>query len=129
MIRPLSRYRWLAGAALMLASAAAVAAQPAQQPSGAMQGFTPKNDQPVKITANTLEVRDKIRQATFMGDVKLVQGDTTVSCRTLVVFYEDNQAQPAAKKQKGAAPPPPEAQPAQKGGSQQIKRAECKGDV
>lgn len=119
MIRPVSRSRWLAGAALMLASAAAVAAQPAQQPSGAMQGFSANRDQPVKITANSLEVRDKIRQATFMGDVKLVQGDTNISCKTLVVFYEDAQAK------KKAAP----AEPQQGGASQQIKRAECKGDV
>lgn len=125
MIRLLPRSRWLAGAALMFASAAAVAAQPAapaQQPSGAMQGFSANKDQPVKITANSLEVRDKIRQATFMGDVKLVQGDTNIACKTLIVFYEDA---PAAKK--GA--PPPDAQAQKGGGSQQIKRAECKGDV
>ena len=118
-----SRSRWLAGAALMFVSAAAVAAQPAaQQPSGAMQGFSANRDQPVKITANSLEVRDKIRQATFMGDVKLVQGDTNISCRTLVVFYEDAQA---GNKKKAA---PAEGQQ-QGGASQQIKRAECKGDV
>jgi lipopolysaccharide export system protein LptA len=117
---------WLTGAVLMFACAAAVAAQPqAQQPSGTMQGFTPNRDQPVKITANTLEVRDKIHQATFSGDVKLVQGETTVTCRALVVFYEDAQGQPAAKK--GA--PPADGQQAQKGASQQIKRAEAKGDV
>src|SRR5262249_18460881 len=117
--------RWVAGAALMFASAAAVAAQPAQpaqQPSGAMQGFSANKDQPVKITANSLEVRDKIRQATFMGDVKLVQGDTNVACKTLVVFYEDA---PSANKKKAA---PVEGQQ-QGGASQQIKRAECKGDV
>jgi len=120
----LPRSRWLAGAALMFASAAAVAAQPAaQQPSGAMQGFSANKDQPVKITANSLEVRDKIRQATFMGDVKLVQGDTNVSCKTLVVFYEDTATTGNKKK---AAP----AEGQQQGGaSQQIKRAECKGDV
>jgi len=120
-----SASRWLAGAALMLACAAAVAAQPAgqaQQPSGAMQGVSMNRDQPVKITSNSLEVRDKIRQATFLGDVKLVQGDTTVTCKALVVFYEDA---PAANTKKGGAP---DAQ-AQKGASQQIKRAEAKGDV
>ena len=122
MIGLVSRSRWLTGAALMFVSAAAVAAQPAQQPSGAMQGFSANKDQPVKITANSLEVRDKIRQATFMGDVKLVQGDTNISCRTLVVFYEDAQA---GNKKKAA---PAEGQQ-QGGASQQIKRAECKGDV
>jgi lipopolysaccharide export system protein LptA len=124
-----SASKWFASAALMFACAAAVAAQPAgpaqpagqaQQPSGAMQGFSANRDQPVKITSNSLEVRDKIHQATFLGDVKLVQGDTTITCKALLVFYED-----ASVAKKGAAP---DVQ-AQKGSNQQIKRAECKGDV
>ena len=40
-----------------------------------MQGLSLNRDQPVKIEANTLEVRDKQRQATFSGKVKLTQGD------------------------------------------------------
>src|SRR5882724_470906 len=129
MIKLFSASRWLAGAALMFACAAAAAqpAKQAQQPSGAMQGFSANRDQPVRITADTLEVRDKIHQATFMGDVKLVQGETTISCKALVVFYEDNSA-PAPKK--GAAPPVQAQKPAGQGsGGQQIKRAECKGNV
>jgi lipopolysaccharide export system protein LptA len=130
MIRLLSAVKWFASVALMFTCAAAVAAQPAapaqpagqaQQPSGAMQGFSTNRDQPVKITSNSLEVRDKIRQATFLGDVKLVQGDTTIACRALVVFYDD----PPVAAKKGAAPDPQQAQKS----SQQIKRAECKGDV
>jgi lipopolysaccharide export system protein LptA len=110
----------LAGAGLALACALAATAQPAgQAQQSSMQGFSMNRDQPVRIEANTLEVRDKSRQATFSGDVKLTQGETTLKCRALVVFYEDA---PAAKK--GA----PAAQ-AQKGSSQQIKRAEAKGDV
>jgi lipopolysaccharide export system protein LptA len=105
----------------MLACALAATAQPgAPQGQSSMQGFSMNRDQPVRIESNTLEVRDKIRQATFIGDVKLTQGDTTLKCRTLVVFYEDT---PAAKKGGAGAPQ------AQKGSSQQIKRAEAKGDV
>jgi lipopolysaccharide export system protein LptA len=78
----------------------------------------------VRIVSNTLEVRDKIRQATFAGDVKLTQGDTLIKCKVLVVFYEDT----AAPTKKGAPPPATAAaQPAQK--NQRIKRAEFKGDV
>lgn len=118
----------LAGLAFALAAAMAAAAQPAQkdqQPSGAMQGFQVNRDQPVKIESDALEVRDKSHQATFIGKVKLVQGDTTIQCKMLVIFYEDSSA-PAPKKG---------AQTAQKGGAlgggggQQIKRAEAKGDV
>jgi lipopolysaccharide export system protein LptA len=122
----------LAGLAFALAAAMAAAAQPApkeqpaqkeQQPSGAMQGFQVNRDQPVKIESDALEVRDKSHQATFIGKVKLVQGETTIQCKMLVIFYEDSSA-PAPKKG---------AQTAQKGGAlgggQQIKRAEAKGDV
>ena len=115
----------LAGLAFALAAAMAAAAQPAQkdQPSGAMQGFQVNRDQPVKIESDALEVRDKTHQATFIGKVKLVQGETTIQCKMLVIFYEDSSA-PAPKKG---------AQTAQKGGAvgggQQIKRAEAKGDV
>jgi lipopolysaccharide export system protein LptA len=123
----------LAGLALALAASVAVAQQPAQeQSSGPMQGLSMNRDQPVKIESNTLEVRDKIRQATFTGDVKLTQGDTILKCKVLVVFYEDTAM--ASSSKKGA--PAQGAPQAQKGGGglggsggQQIKRAEAKGDV
>ena len=102
------------------------AAQPGQQSGGAMQGIQLNRDQPVKIESDALEVRDKSRQATFMGNVKLTQGDTILQCRTLVIFYEDNAAAP----QKKSAPAPAAAAKGGAGpGTQQIKRAEAKGDV
>jgi lipopolysaccharide export system protein LptA len=127
-----------AGVALVLGAAIAAAAQPAQkdQPGGALQGMQLNRDQPVKIEADSLEVRDKSQQATFIGKVKLTQGDTILQCARLVIFYEDGSAAPAQKKgspptaQKGAPAPA-----AQKGGGglggggQQIKRAEARGDV
>ena len=112
---------------LTLACALGAAAQPAgqaQQPAPATQGLSMESDQPVRIESNTLEVRDKIRQATFAGDVKLTQGDTIIKCKVLVVFYEDT----AAPAKKAAPPATAGGQPAQKN-SQKIKRAECKGDV
>jgi len=115
------------GLALAFGAAIAAAAQPAQkdQPGGAMQGLQLNRDQPVKIESDSLEVRDKSQQATFIGKVKLTQGDTILQCQRLVIFYEDGSAKPAPKK---GAPT------AQKGGGglgggQQIKRAEAKGDV
>ena len=44
-------------------------------------------DQPIQIDAATLEVHDKEKMATFSGDVQVVQGDTTIKCQSLVVFY------------------------------------------
>jgi lipopolysaccharide export system protein LptA len=133
--------RWVrratvAGAGLSLtaslAVAAQLAAQPAQQPSGAMQGFQINRDQPVKIESLTLEVRDKQHQATFAGNVKLTQGDTTIQCKSLVVLYEDTVAAPAATAKGAPAPAVPTqkaATPGFGGGNQQIKRVEAKGDV
>jgi lipopolysaccharide export system protein LptA len=125
------------GAGFSLAASLAVAAQPAPQPAqqstGAMQGFQINRDQPVKIESLTLEVRDKQHQATFAGNVKLTQGDTTIQCKSLVVFYEDSAPPAPAASAKGAPAPAATAQkaatPGFGGGNQQIKRVEARGDV
>src|SRR5438046_3395084 len=54
----------------------------------AMQGFSQNRDQPIQIEAAALEMRDKKKEATFTGNVKVVQGDTTLTSKILVVFYE-----------------------------------------
>jgi len=92
-------------------------------PPNALQGFSQNRDQPVKIEAASLEVRDKDKIATFSGDVKVQQGDTGLRCKSLVVFYEQDGKD-------GAAPantmPAADAGP---GGEQRIKRLEAKGSV
>lgn len=84
----------------------------------ALQGFSQNRNEPVKIEASTLEVRDKDKVATFLGDVKVTQGDTTMTCKSLLVFYEQEN-QPGTMK---AADPGP-------GGQQAIKRLEARGGV
>jgi lipopolysaccharide export system protein LptA len=117
--------------ALALSGAAHAQPQPASKgPPNALQGFSQNRDQPVHIEAATLEVRDKDKQATFSGNVKVVQGDTGLRCKSLVVFYEqgDEDADKSAKaadkagKSMTAATPGP-------GGAQKIKRLEARGDV
>lgn len=117
----------LASLALSVAAGAQPAPQPAQQSGSAMQGIQLNRDQPVKIESDALEVRDKQRQATFMGNVKLTQGETILQCKTLVIFYEDTAAAPAASKK--GAPATAQKQGVGTGSGQQIKRAEAKGDV
>jgi lipopolysaccharide export system protein LptA len=39
----------------------------------AMQGFSQNRDQPIQIEAATLEMRDKKKEATFAGNVKVVR--------------------------------------------------------
>ncbi len=103
----------------------------------AMQGFSQNRDQPIQIEAATLEMRDKKKEATFSGNVKVVQGDTTMTSKTLVVFYEQAAAAPATPapaplKGTKAAPAPnaplPAAAPGP-GGSSNIRRLEAKGSV
>src|ERR687888_478569 len=78
----------------------------------AMRGFSQTRDKPIQIEAASLEVRDKAKEATFAGNVKVVQGDTTMTSKTLVVFYDqsappDQQQQPPQQpKQKSAKAAP-----------------------
>jgi len=119
------------GVALM-ATGAAIAQSTMQDVPNAMQGFSQNRDQPIQIEAASLEMRDKKKEATFAGNVKVIQGDTTMTSKTLVVFYDsgggDKPAapQPAAKGTKGA--PMQSAQPGP-GGSSSIKRLEARGNV
>src|SRR5215470_8306808 len=69
-----------------------VSALAQQGPSNPLQGFSTNRDKPVNIKAASLEVRDKEKVATFSGDVHVVQGDTDMRCKTLVVYYEESAA-------------------------------------
>jgi len=115
-------------AAVAVAGIAGIATLHAQQPSGppnALQGFSQNRDKPIKINSATLEVRDKDKMATFAGDVHLVQGDTTLRSKTLVVFYDDDAASKPAAPSAGAT----QAGTQQNQQNQQIKRVEAKGNV
>jgi lipopolysaccharide export system protein LptA len=88
----------------------------------AMQGFSQNRDKPIQIDAATLEMRDKDKAATFSGDVKVVQGDTTMRCKTLVVFYDNDQSASGAKPAMKSATPGPT-------GSSSIRKLEARGGV
>jgi lipopolysaccharide export system protein LptA len=111
--------------AAMLVLGMPVAAAAQNQVQGALQGQN--NGQPIHIEAMTLEIRDKDKTATFSGNVRVVQGDTTMRCRTLVVFYGPEEG---AGVTKAAAPTSTESQAAPgmpQGGN--FRRAEARGDV
>ena len=117
---------------VMLAGAGTALAQSAVQGvPNAMQGFSQNRDQPIQIEAASLEMRDKKKEATFTGDVKVVQGDTTMKSKSLVVFYDGGAAAtpaPGAPAAKGAKAPIKAAQPGP-GGSSSIRRLEARGSV
>ncbi|MBN8989205.1 MAG: LPS ABC transporter substrate-binding protein LptA [Rhizobiales bacterium] len=100
----------------------------------AMQGFSQNRDQPIQIEAASLEMRDKKKEATFAGNVKVVQGDTTMTSKILVVFYDSAStstapATPPAANAKAAKTAPMQAASPGPGGSSSIRRLEAKGNV
>lgn len=98
----------------------------------AMQGFSQNRDQPIQIEAASLEMRDKKKEATFSGNVKVVQGDTTMTSKSLVVFYDSGpQAAPAptSANAKAAKTAPIQAAQPGPGGSSSIRKLEAKGNV
>ena len=74
--------------------------------------------EPIKIDANKLDVFDKEGRAVFTGDVVAVQGESTMKCTIITVFYEQRD-------QNGA-----QATPAAQGADDSaIKKIDCKGPV
>jgi lipopolysaccharide export system protein LptA len=125
----------------MIVALAVPAAAAEQNPRGGSNGISGllqeqgNSDQPIQIEAATLEVHDKEKMATFSGDVQVVQGDTTIKCRSLVVFYGGEQG--GAARQTAAAPPATGAvqtansapAPGLLQGAHDIRRIEARGGV
>src|ERR1700758_1078362 len=116
---------------VFFAASAAVAQGTGSGPGAAT---TPKlgqgenRDAPVQIEAATLEVHDKSKTATFSGNVQVVQGDTTMRCRSLVVFY----GQEVGIGEAGGGATTGAAAKSQLGGTkgaQNIRRIEARGSV
>jgi lipopolysaccharide export system protein LptA len=122
---------------VLVTTGAALAQSTMQGVPNAMQGFSQNRDQPIQIDAATLEMRDKKKEATFSGNVKVVQGDTTMTSKTLVVFYESGGDKPAtsqpapaqAAPAKGAKTAPIQSATPGPGGASSIKRLEARGNV
>jgi len=110
---------------LALATAGVLAmpawAQAPAKPSSSAFGNLGSNKEPIKIDADKLDVFDKESRAVFDGNVVAVQGDSTMKCTTLTVFYEP-------RNQGGEAKPASVASSA--GASDNsIRKIDCKGPV
>jgi lipopolysaccharide export system protein LptA len=117
-------------AVTLIACGDAVAQSAVQGVPNAMQGFSQNRDQPIQIEAASLEMRDKKKEATFSGNVKVVQGDTTMTSKVLVVFYDSaTAAAPAAHTKARAKAAPIQSATPGPGGSSSIRRLEAKGNV
>jgi len=80
------------------------------------------NKEPIKIDADKLDVFDKESRAVFEGNVVAVQGDSTMKCTTLTVFYEPRN-QPGETKTASAAPG------AAGTSDNSIRKIDCRGPV
>lgn len=110
------------GAVSSFAQNAAPAPNSATMPN-AFQGFTRNRKDPVKIEANSLEVRDKEKAAVFTGNVVVQQGDTIMRCKQLIVHYEGNALSGDTKQL------PASQQKQQNTSAQRIKRLVAEGGV
>jgi lipopolysaccharide export system protein LptA len=104
-------------------------ATPQSSVPNAMQGFSQNRDQPIQIEAASLEMRDKKKEATFSGNVKVVQGDTTMTSKILVAFYASDPPSPLSAKGAAKSAPPLQSAAPGPGGSSSIKRLEARGNV
>ena len=97
---------------------AAVAAKPAAaEKSGMLGGLGSGSKEPIKIDSDKLDVYDKEGRAVFSGSVVAVQGESTIRCSTMVVFYDKSRSPGTPK---GTAAPQ---------GDSAIKKLDCAGPV
>ncbi len=100
-----------------------------QQQQGGLGGLGGMNSkEPIKIDADRLDVFDKESRAVFAGNVVAVQGETTVRCTVMTLFYEPRNQ----NRQAGQAPQPAPQPAAQRQGGPNdgaIRRIECTGPV
>lgn len=126
--------------AILAVAAPALAQTPPAKPTatkpaaaGKQAGTNPlalgaNSKEPIKIDADRLDVFDKESRAVFAGNVVAVQGETTVRCTTMTIYYEPRgkgaQVQPAADAQANRASGGP---PNQNDSS--IRKIDCAGPV
>jgi lipopolysaccharide export system protein LptA len=120
----------------------------AQTMSNTFGGLSQSSDEPIDIESDLLVVHDKEKYATFSGNVKAVQGSTTLRAKELNVHYVGGDAlSSGVKKDEVKAPAETKvadaegaaggatatdkaaAGPEAKKGDTQITKIEAKGDV
>ncbi|MBB3809305.1 LptA/OstA family protein [Pseudochelatococcus contaminans] len=121
------RLRAVGLAAVMLAVAGAAtgtgALAQATAPANSPLGGLGSGKDPIKIDADRLDVFDSEKRATFTGNVVAVQGETTLRCSALNVFYEQSATGGATGNQ------PAQTQGAQADGDNNIRKLDCAGPV
>ncbi|WP_230533411.1 LptA/OstA family protein [Microvirga roseola] len=114
------RHAALAGALLLSAMAPAALAQVGGKERAVGFGNFGASKEPIKIDADKLDVYDKEGRAVFSGNVVAVQGDSTMNCSLMTVYYEQRNQEGGA--QAASAGP-------QTADDSAIKKIDCKGPV
>lgn len=79
----------------------------AQDVSEAFSGLSSSSKDPIEIEADELEVQDRQKTAVFRGNVRLVQGPTTLRASSITVYYSGRAS----------------------GSNQQISKVEARGPI
>jgi lipopolysaccharide export system protein LptA len=113
------RHAALASALLLAIPAPAALAQVGSKERAVGFGNFGASKEPIKIDADRLDVFDKEGRAVFTGNVVAVQGESTMNCTLMTVFYEQQNSGGGQAAMPGAAG----------AGDSAIKKIDCKGPV
>lgn len=102
----------LALTALVVLAPAMPTPAAAQQGTGAFSGLGSGSQEPIRIDADRLDVFEREGRAVYAGNVVAVQGDTTMRCSTLSIYFTRGDAAGGGGE-----------------GGDQIERIECDGPV
>ncbi len=115
-------------AACLLLAAPALAEKPAARKDSPFGNIGGSGKDPIKIDADRLDVFDRENKAIFAGNVVAVQGESTIRCSTMTVYYKRGKDAPGKDKgdakgegTEAAAP----RNPAENG----IQKVDCAGPV
>lgn len=64
--------------------------------AGAFSGLGSESREPIRIDADRLDVFDRENRAVYAGNVVAVQGDTTIRCSVLTIFFVRREGEAAA---------------------------------
>ncbi|HSD93580.1 MAG TPA: LptA/OstA family protein [Methyloceanibacter sp.] len=135
-IRSLGPAKWrrLIGPGIVFACLTFAAPLGAQTLTNSFGGLTQSSSDPIDIESDMLVVQDKQKLATFKGNVKAVQGSTTLRAAELQVHYVGGDSLAPGAKKDGEAPAAPVSQDSESAkaagtDNAKITKIEARGNV
>jgi lipopolysaccharide export system protein LptA len=123
------RKAMFAGTMGMFVLLCAAGADAQQAAPSKMPGLQLSKDQPIQIESDKLEIHDQDSTAVFTGNVKVVQGTTTLQAGKMTVFYKKKQGADAAGGAASAAKPAPAAASPAKDAAKEQSGSVVSGDA